>query len=164
MFSPSRSNNDIQREKQLYTLVSTFEKKNSLSFKLLFGTPEITRPTEAIDPQWENALEHLFLPGQVFGLELKSNGKDYQKFHYALVLRSCGEGECGTVVPGIMPGAEVLIQTTNDTAIKNLNSVLNKILLSGLNLTQISPEKFRRLNNLLLLKMVTNFFVGELVG
>jgi hypothetical protein len=164
MISSRYSNNDIQREKELYTLVSTFEKKNSLSYKLLFGTPEITRPTESLELPWENAFEHLFLPQQIFGIELKSQGKDYQKFHYALVVRSCGEGERGTIVPGIIPGAEVLIQTTNYTATKNLKIALNKILLCGLDLTKIAPEKFRQLNNLLLLKMTQKFFVGELVG
>ena len=142
MVSSRSSNDGTQREDELYTLVSTFEKKNSLSFKLLFGTPKIRRPAQSIDRQWENACEHLFLPKQIFGIELVSKGKDYQKFHYALVLRSCDEGERGTIVPGITPGAEVLIQTTNDTATKNLKSTLNKILLCGLDLTQIDPEKF----------------------
>jgi len=75
MTSSRFSNNDTQREKELYTLVSTFEKKNSLTYKLLFGNPETTRPTESMDLLWQNAYEHLFLPKQIFGIELNISRK-----------------------------------------------------------------------------------------
>ena len=145
-------------------MVSTFEKKNSLSVKLLFGNPEITRPVEHVEHQWANAYEHFFLPRQIFGIELESKGADYQKFHYALVLQACDEGKEGVVVPGITPGAKVLVKTTKNTATKRFIKILNKILIKNLDLTKIEPENFHKLNDLLLLNMAPNFFIGELLG
>ena len=69
------SNNDIQQAETLYTLASTFEKKNSLSFNLLFGCPKITRQVLNLEYSLLNATEHLFLPGQIFGLEYRSTGQ-----------------------------------------------------------------------------------------
>ena len=72
-----------------------------------------------------NALEYLFLPKQIFGIELESKGKEYQKFHYVLVVQGCDEGEGGTVIPGISQGARVLIQTKNNVTSKKLYESLN---------------------------------------
>lgn len=155
---------DVQAEKKLYTVFNTFEKKNSLSIKLIFGKPEITRSATYIFENATNALEHLFLPKQIFGIELESKGKEYQKFHYVLVVQSCEEGGRGTVIPGVSPGAHVLIQTKNNSTSKKLYEALNTISRSGVDLTLIDPEKFHKLNDLLSLKIKPNFFLGELLG
>jgi hypothetical protein len=164
MISSEDSSSYIQSETQHYTVVSTFEKKNSLSIKLIFGKAEITRSAACIFEDATNALEHLFLPKQIFGIELESKGKEYQKFHYVLVVQSCDEGERGTVIPGISPGARVLIQTKNNVTSKKLYEALNTISRSGVDLTLIDPEKFHKLQDLLSLKIKPNFFIGELLG
>lgn len=157
------SNNDMQRAETLYTLASTFEKKNSLSFNLLFGSPKITRPVLNSQFSLTNATEHLFLPGQIFGLEYRSTGRDFQKFHYILVLRSCTGNDLGTMVPGVSPGAEILVQALTNTVLLNLISVFKKIQSFGICLTKIDSKKYEYLNQLLSLKMRTDFFIGELI-
>lgn len=157
------SNNDIQQAETLYTLASTFEKKNSLSFNLLFGCPKITRQVLNFESSLLNATEHLFLPGQIFGLEYRSAGRDFQKFHHVLVLRSCREGEPGTIVPGVNPGAQVLVQASTNTVLLNLISVFKKIQSFGICLTKIDSKKYEYLNQLLSMKMRTDFFTGELI-
>jgi len=111
-----------------------------------------------------NALEHLFLPKQIFGIELESKGKEYQKFHYALILQSCGEGEQGTLIPGINPGAHVLVQAKTHATSKKLFETINNISRYGLDLTLIEPEKLYKLNDLVSLNMKPSFFIGELLG
>jgi len=157
------SNNDIGRVETLYTLASTFEKKNSLSFRLLFGKSHITRSSLETNSIFTNAQEHLFLPGQIFGLEYQSTGQDFQKFHHILVLRSCGEGESGTIVPGVSPGAEVLIQALTKVAVLNLISVFKKIQLSGVCLSGVKSDKYKYLNQIISIKMRPDFFIGELI-
>lgn len=151
------------RAEPLYTLASTFEKKNSLSFSLLFGNPHIARPALNPESSLPNAMEYLFLPGQIFGLEYRSNGRDFQKFHHVLVLRSCSAYEPGTIVPGVYPGAKVLVQALTNTVLLNLISVFKKIQSSGICLTKIDEKKYNYLNQLLSMKMRTDFFIGELI-
>ncbi|OPZ24114.1 MAG: hypothetical protein BWZ03_00295 [bacterium ADurb.BinA186] len=157
------SNNDMQQAEILYTLASTFEKKNSLSFNLLFGCPKITRPVLNSESSLPNVTEHLFLPGQIFGLEYRSTGRDFQKFHHILVLRSCTENILGTMIPGVSPGAEVLVQASTNTVLLNLISVFKKIQSFGICLTKIDSKKYEYLNQLLSMKMRTDFFTGELI-
>jgi hypothetical protein len=163
MASWINSNSDIPREKALYTLASTFEKKNCLSLKLLFGDPQITRPAQMLEPSFTNAWEHLFLPGQIFGIEWKSNGTEFEKFHHLFVLKACGEGEVGVVVPGVTPGAEVLINTSNNINSQRLMSAFKKLQSSGVKLTDIDVEKCRYLNDLIMLKMNADFLVGAII-
>lgn len=163
MISSLSSNNDMWRAETLYTLASTFEKKNSLSFNLLFGNPRITRPVLNSESSLPNAMEYLFLPGQIFGLEYRSTGRDFQKFHHILVLRSCGDNEPGAIVPGVYPGAQVLVQASTNKVLLNLISVFKKIQLSGICLTKIDVKKYEYLNKLLSMKMRTDFFTGELI-
>lgn len=153
----------MQQAEILYTLASTFEKKNSLSFNLLFGCPKITRPVLNSESSLPNVTEHLFLPGQIFGLEYRSTGRDFQKFHHILVLRSCTENILGTMIPGVSPGAEVLVQASTNTVLLNLISVFKKIQSFGICLTKIDSKKYEYLNQLLSMKMRTDFFTGELI-
>lgn len=163
MISSMPSNNDMPRAETLYTLASTFEKKNSLTFSLLFGNPYRSRAIASSESSMPNAVEYLFSPGQIFGLEYRSTGRDFQKFHHILVLRSCCAGELGTIVPGVNPGAEVLLQALTNTVLINLIYTFKKIQSLGICLTTIEGDKFKYLNQLLLMKMKTNFFIGELV-
>ncbi len=157
MISSVGSNNNIPRTDLFYTLVSTFEKANSLSFKLLFGQPRVTRMAP------DGGQENLFRAGQIFGLECRSTGKEFQKFHHILVLRACDAGEGATVVPGVNPGAEVLVETLTNKVSLSLISIFKKLELHKINLEKISQEKYYYLNQLLLSNMKTDFFVGELI-
>lgn len=153
----------MPHENVLYTVASTFEKKNSLGFRLIFGKPAISRPALHVEPSCSNAMEHFFSPGQIFGLELLSRGKDFKKFHHVLVLRSCKDGECGVVVPGVNPGAEVLVQAMNNSLSLNLICNLNIMHSKNIDLTKISTESYQYLNKLLYLKISADFFIGELI-
>jgi hypothetical protein len=154
---------DSELTKISYTVASSFEKKNSLSFQLLFGEPAVKRPARQILPSTAGALDNYFVPGQIFGFRCRSMGKDFEKFDYALVLRACDFGERGTIVPGITPGAHVLVQTLTNTSLLRFISTLKKLLSNGINLANICDDKYLYLNHLLSMKIDTNFFVGELV-
>jgi hypothetical protein len=51
---------------------------------------------------------HFYL-NSIFGFGYESMGKDFEKFHHVFVLRACLAGEVGGIIPGISPGAEILL-------------------------------------------------------
>jgi len=155
--------NQSQGQEQNCTTVSTFEKPSSLRFSLLFGSYEKKHLKDLSASGIKNAFEYLFLPGKIFGISCESSGQDYKKFNLAFVLRACASGENGTEVPGVMPGAEVLLKTLTKASSVKMVSIIKKIQLNGLDPSTLDASTYRYLDRLILLKMKTDFFEGGLL-
>jgi hypothetical protein len=146
------------------TTASAFEKPKSLRFELLFGEYQNKIPAKnSGDKNIINAFDYIFLPGSIFGFSYESMGKDFEKFHHLFVLRACLAGEVGGIIPGISPGAEILLQTSSNLASINFRKILQKLEKNKINLSKLSAPNYRRLNRLLDVKISADFFVGELI-
>lgn len=162
MISQECSNIIEEAQKTYYTAAHTFEKENSLSFRLLFGNFKNKRASSLIDLNFENAIDYFFEPGQIFGFLCESKGQNFQKFYYSFILQACSEREIGNIIPGISPGAKVLVKTLNKITSNKLITVLNNMANEGKNLSQISLENYVYLNKLLNEKIRIDYFVSEL--
>jgi hypothetical protein len=145
------------------TTVSTFRKSNSLKFELLFGEHYQQVEKNREDKNIAQNIDYLFLPGQILGFFYESSGIDFKKIHHAFIMRSCWPGEVGNVVPGIYPGAEILVKTLSSAGAIKLKFILQKLANNGVNLALLSPDKYRHLNDLLEAKLNTDYFVGEII-
>ena len=146
------------------TTASAFEKQKSLKFELLFGEYQNKITAKKYDDESIiNAFDYTFLPNSIFGFGYESMGKDFEKFHHVFVLRACLAGEMGGIIPGISPGAEILLQTSSYVASINLRKIFQKLEKNKINLSKLPAQNYRRLNKLLDVKMSTDFFVGELI-
>lgn len=145
------------------TTASTFMKPNSLKFELLFGDYCRKIAIDSDSQQITHAFDYHFLPGKVFGFSYESFGADFKKLHHGFVLRACGPGGMVSVVPGISPGAEILVKTLSGASTLRLKSTLQKLVESGLHLSQIDDRKYQYLNYLLETRSKVDFFVGKLI-
>ena len=146
------------------TAASTFEKPKSLKFELLFGECEKKNHKDSNDNGIVNAVDYLFLPNSIFGFSIESFGADYQRFHYVFIVRACLPGEMGSVVPGISPGAEILVKTLTSAASERLKNIIKKLVENRINLLLIDLSYYIQLNRILETKMSTDYFVGELIA
>jgi len=146
------------------TTASTFEKPKSLKFEILFGDYHSKVPQRHNDKNIVNAFEYLFSPGEIFGFAYESSGVDFKKFHHVFILRACLSGESGNVIPGILPGAEIIAKTLTDVGSNRLKSVLQKLEKNKIILSKLSIVNYQRLNDLLETKISADFLVGELIG
>jgi hypothetical protein len=144
------------------TTASTFEKTNSLKFELLFGDYLKKTPKADVGDGVINAFDYIFAPDQIFGFAYESFGVDFKKFHHAFVLRTCGPGEIGGVIPGILPGAEILVSTVTAAASSNLRNILQILRASDIKLINLPPSQYRHLNYLLAIRCNIDFFVAEM--
>lgn len=144
------------------TVASTFVKQNSLKFELLFGDYCRNLPMVPEDKAIIEAVDYQFLPGQIFGFAYESFGVDFKKFHHGFVLRACRGGEVGCMVPGINPGAEILVKTFGGVMTNRFKEILQVLAQNQVDLTAITGSQYRRLNDLLETKSSTVFLVGEL--
>jgi hypothetical protein len=146
------------------TTASTFEKPKSLKFEILFGDYCGNRTATPRDANIINAIDYFFAPGRIFGFAYESLGIDYKKMHHAFILRACSPGERGNSIIGISPGAEIIVRTLSDAGSKRLRFVLQKLEKNRIILSELPISYYRRLNDLLEIKMNLNYFVGELIG
>ena len=146
------------------TTASAFEKPNSIRFEILFGDYQKKLPSKHSDKCFINAFDYKFTPNQIFGFAYESTGQDFQKFHHAFVLMACSPGEVGNIIPGIYPGAKILISALSKTAALRLKKILEILQKNSVILSDISISKYRNLNRLLDIKNNVDFWVGELLA
>jgi hypothetical protein len=156
--------NHVSSDDKNCTIASTFEKVKSLKFELLFGDYQAKRVKSDMDAEITHAVDYFFLPGQIFGFACESHGKDFQKFSHVFILRACLPGDLGSIIPGVSPGAEILVKTLIHASSFRLRALLDMLKKSNIELSQMSDLNYRKLNYLLETKMSTDYFVGELIG
>jgi hypothetical protein len=153
-----------EQQRKCYTILHTFEKKNSLSFKLLFGDYKDKIFSKTTNPIWHSAVNYVFESGQIFGFLCGSKGIDFKKFHYLFIIQACYEHEYGTIIPGISPGAKVLVKALNKINSDKLLNTLKSIVDSGVDLLNISIKDYIYLNELLNAKINADYFVNKLIS
>ncbi|OPZ24133.1 MAG: hypothetical protein BWZ03_00292 [bacterium ADurb.BinA186] len=136
----------------------------SLKFELLFGDFQAKKIKADMGDEIIHAVDYFFLPGQIFGFACESQGKDFQKFSHVFILRACLPGDLGSIIPGISPGAEILVKTLIHASSLRLRTLLETLKKSNIELPHIPDLNYRKLNYLLETKMSTDYFVGELIG
>lgn len=146
-----------------YTIASTFEKPRSLKFELLFGSHKKRVQLNYSENRVMNAFDYIFSSNEIFGFHYKSTGLDFKKFHHAFILRTCNKGEKGSTVPGISPGAEILVKATTKEKVKKLEMILDKLLSNKINLSKISIHEYKKLNYLFDINSDANYWVGEII-
>lgn len=156
--------NHASRDRKNCTIASIFEKEKSLKFELLFGDFFQKQSRQVDDGKIANALDYYFLPGKIFGFAYESYGNDYQRFHYAFILRACSAGQMGNIISGIVPGAEVLVRTLTGASSLRLRSFLKVIQKNNIEASLIDENHYRRLNHLLDVKMNIDYLAGELIA
>ncbi len=164
MISNGGSNETVKSVIKNCTIVSTFEKPNSLKFELIFGNYFDRISNEIDDKNIWNSFDYCFLPGQIFGFSYESLGTDYKKLNHAFVARSCFPGNSGSIIPGINPGAEILVKTLRGSDTLKLRSILQKFIKNGVDLSALPAARYRHLNSLLETNSSTDFFIGERMG
>lgn len=146
------------------TTASCFERAKSLRFELLFGCYKKRVSQTYSDENIIDAFDYLFLPNDIFGFSYSSTGQDYKKFHHMFILRSCFPGERGSLIPGISPGAEILVKALTISAINQLRGILGDISKNKIDFSKIEASQYKKLNNLLDISAKTNYFVGEMIA
>jgi hypothetical protein len=110
-----------------------------------------------------NAFDYIFSQDEVFGFSYESTGTDFKKLNHTFVLRSCSAGEVGSIIPGISPGAQILIKALTGASSMRLKAILNKLQQNKIDLSKLSVLHYHRLNHLLETQSNTDFLVGELL-
>jgi hypothetical protein len=163
MISCTPPKNDVSSDNKNFTIASTFEKEKSLKFELLFGDYRKELIKDDARHDVINAVDYFFSPGLVFGFACQSYGEDFRNFHHIFVMRACAPGEKGNIIPGINPGAEILVKTLTGAASLRLRSIL--VILKRHNVTSKVPDAYyQKINQLLEAKMNLDYFVQELIG
>src|SRR5580698_9954402 len=108
------------------TTASTFLKPQSLRFELLFGDYQEKMPQRHSDENIINAFDYIFSKDKIFGFGYESLGTDFKKLNHTFVLKSCSAGEVGCIIPGISPGAQILIRALTGASSMRLKAILNK--------------------------------------
>jgi hypothetical protein len=130
---------------------------------LLFGDPREKRIKTGCTNDLIDEIDYVFGPGQVFSFAYKSLGLDYKKLHQCFVLRALKPNDEGSIIPGINPGAEILLCTTGATSSQRFREILQKLQKAGIDPVGLDPERYSYLYRLLEAKMPTDYFVFELL-
>lgn len=107
--------------------------------------------------------EHYFQPGDIFGMEMISNGKEYRHCHQIFILKACSEGEVGQIVPGVKPGAEVLLHTSKKLFSLKFLLCFNRIAKLNHGIGVLSDKKIKYLNTLINTKINHSYFLESLL-
>lgn len=164
MFSFDFPLNQSSRVEKNYTIASTLRKPNSLIVELLFGNYREKRIKTLLNHDLVDQVDYVFEPDEIFGFAYKSTGSDYKKLHQCFILRALKPNEEGAVVPGILPGAEILLCTTGATSSQRFRDILRRLLKSGIDPVGLGHEGYAYLHRLLEAKMPTDYFIYELIN
>jgi hypothetical protein len=146
-----------------FTTVSTLEIPKSFKSELLFGCYEKKVSKEHSEQYVGKAFDYIFSSNQIFGISYESTGQNFKKFHYTFVLRTCVPGDEGHIIPGIFPGAEILIKAVGSTQSLNLKNTLSEMNKNGINLTEMNQKNYKFIGEILQAKLKRSFFLNELI-
>lgn len=146
-----------------YTIASTLRKPNSLLVELLFGDYREKR-IKAAQGDIVDHIDYVFAPGEIFGFAYKSLGADYKALHQCFVVQTLKPDEHGSVIPGINPGAEILLSTTGATSSQRFRATLQQLQKSGVDPLALEATQYAHLHRLLEAKLSTDYFVTELIN
>lgn len=128
------------------TAVILSYRKNRHNHRLLFGTPRLH-----IRRGWRLKLA-AFTPGDVFGYERWQADK-YGTQDWSIRVCRAVENGAVSVVPGILPGAEILLEARGKTRVKRCFHALDELKSSGVSLAEWPDFRWRILHNKLLVPL-----------
>ena len=115
-------------------------RKNRLNHRLLFSAPAFT-----IRRGWRRELA-VFEPEKIFGYERwranKFGTQDWRLF----VCRTCASGPV-TKIPGVLPGAAVLLEARGKSQVKRALAAMDDLKLEFGALEKVTLERWRALHN-----------------
>ncbi|WP_339636732.1 DUF2840 domain-containing protein [uncultured Hyphomonas sp.] len=103
------------------TLVSVSWRKNRRNHRVLFGAPR-----RWIRLDWRRRIA-VFQPGDIFAYERWSGDRFGTQSWQVFVLQACTPGSGLQVLPGIKPGAEILVSAHGKPAAKRLLALLDRL-------------------------------------
>jgi hypothetical protein len=122
------------------TAVQIVYRKSRINHRLRFGTPTIEARLD-----WRRKLV-AFSPGLVFGyIRWRANRYGTQDWRL-YVLRTVDSGALATV-PGVMPGADILLATRGTTRTQRALGVLDTLEQGAGGLSQVTDAYWRHLHN-----------------
>jgi len=124
---------------RLTAVIVSYRKKRR-NHRILFGTPALE-----IRRGWRRRIA-AFAPGAVFAYE-RWRGDAYGTQDWRLFI--CEAKECGPVaqIPGVMPGADILLAARGKTRIKKTFAAFQAMLSAYGPLETVPPWRWRRVQN-----------------
>ena len=133
------------------TAVQIVYRQKRINHRIRFGTPVCEARLD-----WRRKIV-AFSPGSVFGyIRWRANKFGTQDWRL-FVLRAVGDGAL-TTMPGVMPGADILLATRGVTRTKRALIALNALENNTATLTNVSPSYWRHLHNRLAVSMDAHEF------
>lgn len=126
------------------TAVILSYRKNRHNHRLLFGTPHLR-----LRRGWRREVA-AFAPGDVFGYERWQADKYGTQDWSIRVCRASGSGPV-SAMPGINPGAEILLEARGKTRVKRCFAALDSLKDNSIELASWPEYQWRILHNDLLL-------------
>ena len=122
------------------TAVQIVYRKNRINHRLRFGAPLMAARLD-----WRRNLV-AFAPGSVFGyIRWRANRFGTQDWRL-FVLRTIERGALATV-PGVIPGADILLATRGTTRTQRALGILDELEQGGGGLSQVTDAYWRHLHN-----------------
>jgi hypothetical protein len=83
---------------------------------------------------------HYFVPDAIFGL-IRWHGNEYGATLWQLsILRAVRPQQAASTIPGVMPGAEVLLRVSSVSNVRWVLSLIRQIEARGIPATDVSPD------------------------
>lgn len=122
------------------TLAAIHWRKNRRNDRILFGAPE-----RLVRLDWQRSLA-AFLPGSVFGYERWEANKFGTQSWLIFVLRAVRPKTKLTHIPGVFPGAQILLRVQGKAACKAFLSHLDSIKAKG-EIEEIEPLLWQHISH-----------------
>ncbi len=123
-----------------FTVVIIAYRKKRLNHRLIFGVPVFT-----IRRDWRRELA-AFEAGQVFAYE-RWHGDKYGTQDWRLFICAAVDGGSVTNVPGVKPGAEVLLQARGRTRVKRALDAIGALKTTHPAIEKLPVAQWRQLHN-----------------
>lgn len=125
---------------QNLTAVIIVYRKNRLNHRLIFGEPDFT-----VRRGWRRKLA-VFHPGQIFAYE-RWRANEYGTQDWRIFICRAQESGSVTKVPGILPGAETLLEAHGKTRAKRALAAIDSVSKSCSALHAVPSHTWRDVHN-----------------
>ena len=137
------------------TRVSLAYVEQRVDIYLRFGEPERTIRLD----RWRRVA--MFLPGAVF-CRIRWHANDYGTLRWQLmVMQACTPLDAAQRIPGVLPGARLLLHAEGEPAVRSVLEQLDAIEAQGIAPTDVSPAYWRTLGNRLAARLPLPAYTTE---
>ncbi|WP_372169891.1 DUF2840 domain-containing protein [Xanthomonas axonopodis] len=137
------------------TRVSLAYVEQRIDLYLRFGEPARTVRLD----RWRRVA--VFLPGAVF-CRIRWQANDYGTIRWQLmVMQACTPFDAAQRIPGVQPGARLLLHAEGEPAVRAVLAQLDAIEAQGIAPTDVSPAYWRTLGNRLAARLPLPAYTAE---